>query len=59
VAVGRAKVILVSDPMSAANDHAEKLKQVIEILRFLLTVDDEEIIKSSIEGIIEMLQEIS
>ena len=45
--------------MTTPNDHSEKIKQVIEILRFLLTIDDEEIIKSSIEGIIEMLQEIS
>lgn len=37
----------------------EKLKQVIEILRFILTIDDEEIIKSSIESVIEILEEIS
>jgi hypothetical protein len=33
------------------------IKQIIEILKFVLTLDDEEIIKSSIETIVEMLEE--
>ena len=34
-----------------------KIKQVINILKFILTLDDEEIIKTSLEAIIEMLEE--
>jgi hypothetical protein len=34
-----------------------KIKQIIEILRFILTVDDQEIITSSIESVIEQLEE--
>jgi hypothetical protein len=33
------------------------IRQAIEILRFLLTVDDREIINSTIEAVIEMLDE--
>jgi len=33
------------------------IKQIVEILKFVLTLDDEEIIKSSIETIVEMLEE--
>ncbi len=40
------------------NDNA-KIKQIIEILKFVLTLEDEEIIKSSLESIIEMLEEIN
>ena len=35
----------------------ERLKTVIDLLKFILTIDDEEIIKSTIEGIIEVLEE--
>ena len=35
----------------------EKLKQILELLQFVLTLDDEEIIRSTIESIIEILQE--
>ncbi len=35
----------------------EKLKQVVELLKFALTLDDEEIMKSTIESIIELLEE--
>jgi len=36
-----------------------KIKQIIEILKFVLTLEDDEIIKSSIESIVEMLEEIN
>jgi len=39
------------------NEKNKKLKQVAEILKFVLTVDDEEIFKSTIESIIELLEE--
>lgn len=34
-----------------------KIKKVVELLKFLLTIDDMEVIKSSIESIIETLEE--
>ncbi len=34
-----------------------KLKQVVELLRFVLTLDDEEIVKNTVESIIELLEE--
>lgn len=45
--------------MSSTNKNNKnvKLKQIIELLKFALTIDDEEIMKSSIESIIEMLEE--
>lgn len=39
------------------NNKNAKIKQIIELLKFVLTIDDEEIIRSSIESIIEMLEE--
>jgi len=35
----------------------EKIKKIVKILKFLLTIDDMEVIKSSIESIIEQLEE--
>lgn len=34
-----------------------KLEQVVELLKFALTLDDEEIVKSTVESVIEILQE--
>lgn len=34
-----------------------KLEQVIELLKFALSLDDEEIMKSTVESVIEILQE--
>lgn len=34
-----------------------KLEQVIDLLKFALTLDDEEIIKSTVESVIEILEE--
>jgi len=34
-----------------------KLEQVIALLKFVLTLDDEEIIKSTVESVIEILEE--
>lgn len=34
-----------------------KLKQVIDLLKFSLSLDDEEIVKSTIESVIEILEE--
>lgn len=35
----------------------QKLNQVVELLKFVLTLDDEEIMKSTIESVIELLEE--
>jgi hypothetical protein len=35
----------------------QKLLQVVELLKFVLTLDDEEIVKSTIESVIEVLEE--
>jgi hypothetical protein len=35
----------------------QKLRQIIKLLNFLLTLDDLEIIKSTLESVIELLQE--
>lgn len=34
-----------------------KLEQIVELLKFALTLDDEEIMKSTIESVIEILEE--
>lgn len=34
-----------------------KLEQVIELLKFALSLDDEEIVKSTVESVIEILEE--
>lgn len=34
-----------------------KLEQVVELLKFALSLDDEEIMKSTIESVIEILEE--
>jgi hypothetical protein len=34
-----------------------KIKKIIKILKFILTIDDMEVIKSSIESVIETLEE--
>lgn len=60
--VGQRRNIVANDIMTNSNnnniENNKKIKQVIKILQFILTSDDEEITKSSIESIIEMLEEI-
>lgn len=38
-----------------SNQH--KIEQVIELLKFALSLDDEEIMKSTVESVIEILEE--
>ncbi len=35
----------------------KRLKRIHDLLKFVLTLDDEEIIKSTIESVIELLEE--
>ena len=39
------------------DDNKHKLEHVVELLKFALTLDDEEIIKSTVESVIEILEE--
>jgi len=34
-----------------------KLQQIVELLKFVMSLDDEEIIKSTMESVIELLEE--
>jgi hypothetical protein len=34
-----------------------KLEQIVELLKFALSLDDEEIMKSTVESVIEILEE--
>lgn len=44
-------------PKSPNDERKQKLIQVIELLKFVLTLDDEEIVKSTVESVIELLEE--
>jgi hypothetical protein len=60
VRVGLATIIVEAMPKKPKSNNDErnsKLKQAAEVLKFVLTVDDEEIVKSTIESVIELLQE--
>lgn len=35
----------------------QKLRQIVDLLKLIQTLDDEEIIKSTIESVIELLEE--
>lgn len=48
---------MTKNKMSNAKDKNEKIKNIIKLLRFSLSIDDKEILKSSIEAIIELLEE--
>ena len=52
-------VALVMHKSSTKNDKNQKIKHIIDLLKFALTLDDEEIIRSTIETIIEQLEDIS
>jgi hypothetical protein len=51
--------ITIVDTMTNKNngDSNHRLERVIELLKFALSVDDEEIIKSTVESVIEILEE--
>jgi Trp operon repressor len=35
----------------------DKLQQITDLLKFILTLDDQEVVKNTIEAIIELLEE--
>jgi hypothetical protein len=57
--VGPATITVDAMPKKTkSNDgRKQKLIQVVELLKFVLTLDDEEIMKSTIESVIELLEE--
>ncbi len=60
MAVDGPKIIIVNAMGKKSKDgkvEQAKLKQILELLKFVLTLDDEEIMKSTIESIIELLEE--
>ena len=44
--------------MSIKKDNLKIFKQVLELLKYSLSTNDEEIIKSTIESVIEILEEV-
>jgi hypothetical protein len=44
--------------MTKKSDKKYKLKTVIELLKFAITLDDEELLKSTVESVIESLEEM-
>ena len=45
--------------MNNKSTKQQKINQVIDLLKFVLSLDDEEIIKSTVESVIEILEEIN
>ena len=41
----------------AKSNIKQKLQQIVDLLKFALSLDDDEIIKSTIESVIDLLQE--
>ena len=52
-------VTIISDIMTSKGSNKQKTQQVIDLLKFVLSLDDEEIIKSTVESVIEILEEIN
>lgn len=42
---------------SDSDDLKRKLQQIVDLLKFVRTLDDEEIVESTIESVIELLEE--
>ena len=41
------------------DEENHKLERIIDLLKFALSLDDEEIMRSTVEAVIELLQELS
>ena len=57
VEAGLAKATSNTMTNKKGGDNKHKLEQVVELLKFALTLDDEEIMKSTVESVIEILEE--
>lgn len=53
------KIITDNMPKKINNQDGQKrkLQQVVDLLKFALTLDDEEIVKSTVESVVELLEE--
>ena len=51
--------IIIVNIMRSKKDTNKKLQEAIKILKFILTLNDEEIIKSSIESVVENLEDLT
>jgi hypothetical protein len=47
----------MSKKSNSDGENKQKLRQIVALLKFVKTLDDEEIIKSTIESIVELLEE--
>lgn len=47
----------IANMRNKGDGNKHKLEHVIELLKFALTLDDEEIMKSTVESVIEILEE--
>lgn len=54
---GHQRDINLVNIMKKESDKKHKLKKIIELLKFALTLDDEELLKSTVESVIESLEE--
>lgn len=43
--------------MSQKVSRNQKIQKIVDLLKFILTLDDEEIVRSTIESVIELLEE--
>ena len=41
----------------AKNNINQKMQQIVDLLKFALSLDDDEIMKSTIESVVDLLQE--
>ena len=57
VEVGHLKAISNIMAKKNGDNDNHKIEQVIDLLKFALSLDDEEIIKSTVESVIEILEE--
>jgi len=59
VVVGQAPAIPNNIMSKDEDKNQHQLQQIINLLKFILSLDDQEIIKSTVESVIELLQEIN
>jgi Trp operon repressor len=57
VAVGQVPATVSKSMSENQSVNKQKLEQIIKLLKFILTIDDMEIIKSTLESVVEILEE--
>jgi hypothetical protein len=51
------EIVMTTNNNSGSGVDKRKLEQVVELLRFALSLDDEEVVRTTIESVCEILQE--